>query len=71
MADNLITFMCLLSRNTGRLTFLDPCELPRPVMGYLYFSGILPISIVALKISSISDFLLKSHIIIVLRFLGK
>jgi hypothetical protein len=35
MADNLTTFMCLLSRNLGASTFWNPQGLSRPVMGLL------------------------------------
>jgi hypothetical protein len=35
-ADNLITFMCRLSRNLGASTSWNPKGLSRPVMGLLY-----------------------------------
>jgi hypothetical protein len=37
MADNLTTFMCWSSRNSGSLNFLDPVGMSRPAQGYLYF----------------------------------
>jgi hypothetical protein len=36
MADNLTTFMCRLSRNSGASTFWNPKGLSRPVAGKLY-----------------------------------
>jgi hypothetical protein len=35
-ADNLTTFMCRLSRNSGSLKLLELKGLSRPVMGWLY-----------------------------------
>jgi hypothetical protein len=35
-ADNLTTFMCRLSRNSGASTFWNPKGLSRPVAGKLY-----------------------------------
>jgi len=42
-ADKLITFMCRLSGNSGRLNLLEPKGLSKPVMGlvYLYLSLLL------------------------------
>jgi hypothetical protein len=39
MADNIITFVCRLSRNLGASTSWNPKGLSRPVQGLLYLTN--------------------------------